>query len=665
MDPNLSGFEVSDYVCHGDATYYDNHCFTIRMWVNQDMSSVQRSYSSFCMLDAKLRKKYSRSQLPSLPLSGNHLFSKVSRKKSTNSGTNNRLSLRSSIIGTIDGESGKKSSADVKRVDTSEIIGQKKSELTQYLKSLMMIPVIAISNDIADFFDDESPDGLEFERKNVSEIDIILEGDEPVSHKVKSHFNIPINVDAGSVVVWQFSTKHKDIGFSVDFGGLQVSPYQRYNSHEHSVGGIFEATTSDKIILQWDNSYSKLTSKTLLYTVKVISRADLEGAKQELSDTIKMRHAYDMRRAALRKAFEKMCEISLISGDGTDATSASGDVMTASVHSLAIISTIGSGSSSNLSKGPTSSLLLSEYQQEIHRLQDENRYLQMQLSSTQFALSERSEEADTLREEFERSQQLKETHIDEYNKMVVVLDETYRNVEYERSQKNMVEAKYENVIRELKLDHNDAMNKLQSEIAAVTDERNSIESKHNQLKAEKKQLKALALKFKGDLETQEKMVASLVSDKLELQMRIDNLIQEKIELESLNNEISNKEKKSPKTSKLSDVFNAASQKMTSFVVPEKTQDGPFGPASGKSVNLNNDSATSTFENPGSSLPSKSDIQDTTNAESSTTVQIATDIDSENPQQLKAVPTSAGQQKTNNSKRPSASSRIFMQSSFGF
>jgi len=41
--------------------------------------------------------------------------------------------------------------------------------------------------------------------------------------------------------VWKFSTKGRDIGFSLDFGDVNVLAYSRQDAHEKPVKGVFEA----------------------------------------------------------------------------------------------------------------------------------------------------------------------------------------------------------------------------------------------------------------------------------------------------------------------------------------------------------------------------------------------------------------------------------------
>ena len=63
--------EVVDYtLINEDPSYYNNHIFTIKVWIQKHMYAVERSYAAFCDLDVRLRKQYARSNIPLLKLAG-------------------------------------------------------------------------------------------------------------------------------------------------------------------------------------------------------------------------------------------------------------------------------------------------------------------------------------------------------------------------------------------------------------------------------------------------------------------------------------------------------------------------------------------------------------------------------------------------------------------
>jgi hypothetical protein len=58
---SLFGLEIVDYSITGDISLCENHNFIVRVWVGQYMYFVNRSYSSFCDLHLRLKKKYPKS----------------------------------------------------------------------------------------------------------------------------------------------------------------------------------------------------------------------------------------------------------------------------------------------------------------------------------------------------------------------------------------------------------------------------------------------------------------------------------------------------------------------------------------------------------------------------------------------------------------------------
>lgn len=88
-----------------------------------------------------------------------------------------------------------------------------------------------------------------------------------------SSFLLPINIEKiGSILTYGFETKDYDINFGIDEedenGKISViKPLVRVNSHLSSEQGKIDINNTGKIILKWDNSYSWMTSKILLYTV--------------------------------------------------------------------------------------------------------------------------------------------------------------------------------------------------------------------------------------------------------------------------------------------------------------------------------------------------------------------------------------------------------------
>ncbi|MES1909549.1 MAG: hypothetical protein MHM6MM_002267 [Cercozoa sp. M6MM] len=87
-------------------------------------------------------------------------------------------------------------------------------------------------------------------------------------------FETSVVVAAGDEVQWHFKTRSKDIGFSARFvpaacDEVVIEELSRHNSHERSVRGSWTATEAGEVRLHFDNTYSRWTSKTLLYSLKV------------------------------------------------------------------------------------------------------------------------------------------------------------------------------------------------------------------------------------------------------------------------------------------------------------------------------------------------------------------------------------------------------------
>ena len=58
--------------------------------------------------------------------------------------------------------------------------------------------------------------------------------------------------------------------FADSSGVQELKPQTRYDSHLHLVRGHYTALTGKgTVILQWDNTYSTIRSKTLCYRIRV------------------------------------------------------------------------------------------------------------------------------------------------------------------------------------------------------------------------------------------------------------------------------------------------------------------------------------------------------------------------------------------------------------
>lgn len=297
------GAEVTSHHVHGDASFCESHVFSVQVWVNQDMYTISRSYTNFCDFDAILRRKYPKSSLPPLPLAGSPVFAKFNqRQKIPVDALERRGSLGRERQSSVTSPTPEPSRKPVKRTDMSEDISQRRIALTQYLSQLFTLPEILHSQELLNFLDEESEDGDEFTSFTPSTYDIIMGGEELITRTVTKDFEIPVELQSKQILVWRFITKHKDIGFSVVINNQCVIPYQRHNSHEVTIDGMLEATNDCTAILIWDNSYSKMRSKTLSCAVKVLDPEDYESHQLSCAEISRERRHFERRRQALRAA---------------------------------------------------------------------------------------------------------------------------------------------------------------------------------------------------------------------------------------------------------------------------------------------------------------------------------------------------------------------------
>ena len=84
---------------------------------------------------------------------------------------------------------------------------------------------------------------------------------------------------AGSVLVWDFSTAHQDIAFSVTLTGIgTVVPCTRESSHEREVVGSFTTPHAGTAVLKWDNTYSRVQSKLLSFRAESVPHSTAKAA---------------------------------------------------------------------------------------------------------------------------------------------------------------------------------------------------------------------------------------------------------------------------------------------------------------------------------------------------------------------------------------------------
>jgi hypothetical protein len=352
--------EVADYLLLDDPSYYQSHVFVLQVWIEQDLYEIQRSYVAFVELDNQLRRKYPRSKLPVLPLAGakdkvfqgNNKSAKSTRfsilKIGQKEGNNKEPMVSRQSFGTETTRDSESHQHPVgaynkkkltKRIDTHEVIGQKKTPLTYYLGDLLKIPEVLMSSTLLYFLDEESVDGDLIEELEDSteqqEHKLILEDEPKVFKTVRKDFKLSLSVEPSDVVVWCFETKHRDIAFCVWFNEQEVDeyPFQRYNAQEYKIFGLFEVTAKGKLELQWDNSYSKFHSKTLVFSYKIIDKSVLVQMQQKAKEIQVSKHEFSQKRKHLFRILQKVStEVLQTSGCGGDEVIDDGVVRDESVH---------------------------------------------------------------------------------------------------------------------------------------------------------------------------------------------------------------------------------------------------------------------------------------------------------------------------------------------
>eukprot|EP00478_Filoreta_tenera_P000915 GABV01000921.1.p1 GENE.GABV01000921.1~~GABV01000921.1.p1 ORF type:complete len:308 (-),score=123.55 GABV01000921.1:45-968(-) len=109
----------------------------------------------------------------------------------------------------------------------------------------------------------------------------------------------PIQIPSPAhVCAWTFKTKDKDIGFEAFFISEStgdkhtVAEAKRFNSHKEMIAGEFQPSAEQgagKLCLVWDNSFSRFTSKTLMFEFSVTESLSEEQLEEvhEVEEEVK------------------------------------------------------------------------------------------------------------------------------------------------------------------------------------------------------------------------------------------------------------------------------------------------------------------------------------------------------------------------------------------
>ena len=565
------GLEVFDYSLsvNGDPALYESHEFTVRVWMGQHMYAIQRSYSAFCLFDAHLRRRYPRSKLPTLPLLGKDQFkqllksggaggklaltpedikaavfgiapdgnlssstaiasssssssssaaSTVSSSSFPFAGMGSAVTSSSSISAPSFGrDSGAVRRSSIRRIDNTEVIQQKKMPLTLYLQHLLTIPEILQSDMLLAFLDEESPDGeLQDEDKlnaTVSSIDLLVKDETPIQKRVLRQHVVSLFVEEGFVIVWKFSTKSHDIGFSVGFNETEVVTYQRVNSHIRPVTGLFEVPAKGQVKIIFDNTYSRMHTKNLCYCVRVVDAPECEAAKETAVYKAKEKATLLQQRSLLQKSLNELSH-SLIASTGLNFS-----VKTNTPDSQARFRT------------------MSTWEGELAQLRDEKKSLSRALEESIRALEiERNAFAESVGR-IEEAATMKDAVDEELLQVRGEMDQIRQEAQEEREQhawaiqelqasrdralEAIDQARREMSEAKALKDQTEVIKTLESQLGAEKEETSKLAEQVSRLKAEKKVLKSSYLQSKAELErmVHERELQATETEKLREELR--------------------------------------------------------------------------------------------------------------------------------------------------
>lgn len=106
--------------------------------------------------------------------------------------------------------------------------------------------------------------------------DIKVKGAEEMQIAARAEHTTSYHVDKGQLLRWTFRVKERDLGFAVRLrrmadGGSQeeeVLPLEKFDDQE-TISGSYYCDEKNTIVLVFDNTYSKLRTKTVAYIVGV------------------------------------------------------------------------------------------------------------------------------------------------------------------------------------------------------------------------------------------------------------------------------------------------------------------------------------------------------------------------------------------------------------
>ncbi|KAF0698834.1 Aste57867_10558 [Aphanomyces stellatus] len=153
------------------------------------------------------------------------------------------------------------------------------AELTTYFRR----DTIQASDEVRALVDDELSAGT----AHMTAIDFILQPFEyEIAHISRgSKFEAQLQVTlAGQSLVWKFEVEDYDIEFYAEFHTPFpmyteiIHASTRYQTTSKPIEGMYNCTRPGVVTLRWDNSYSRLRNKTVLYLAQVVDKNIMDSA---------------------------------------------------------------------------------------------------------------------------------------------------------------------------------------------------------------------------------------------------------------------------------------------------------------------------------------------------------------------------------------------------
>jgi hypothetical protein len=360
VNNGILSVEVKEYYLLDDTAYYQNHVYILQIFMEQNEYKLNRSYASFLELNQKLRRQYPRSNLPTLPLAGVEVFGKPTGRRfsllssasnssrSTPAAKESQKDIRASLVADSFASVDITKKSLTKRIDTSEVIPQRKTALTDYLNDLLHIPEVLISDTFLHFLDEESIDGdivPEFSEEILQQLEVtlLLQDEVPGTKIISKELTLPLSVYAGSVIAWSFQTQQHDIGFSVVFDGQDVVAYQRFNSHEKPIRGQFTVPKNGAINLNWDNSYSKWRSKSISFVVRIVDPERYAEVQTQANEIRREKLQLYRQRLTLKRVLNTLSQKILTHGSSSKQQEVLERQSTSSSSLLTLLTIAGEG----------------------------------------------------------------------------------------------------------------------------------------------------------------------------------------------------------------------------------------------------------------------------------------------------------------------------------